>query len=208
MARNLTAGMITALTAAQNRPILLFEGTFSTGALRLWTGTGPLTWDSKTWEGNGLFIAVQLATETGDIEATGITIQLSAPSAAVVSLVLGTVRMGQPGKIWLAMLDANGAVISTPYLIFSGLFDSAEIEENESAPEIVLKYETKLIELERGKTFRYTTDSQRIFSSSDRGFEYVPKIQDWDGFWGKTNAKKPSKNDKKKNQKKPTKYKW
>ena len=202
MARNLTAGMITALTAAQNRPILLFEGTFSTGALRLWTGTGPLTWDSKTWEGNGLFISVQLATETGDIEATGISIQLSAPSAAVVSLVLGTVRMGQPGKIWLGMLDANGAVISTPYLIFSGLFDSAEIEENESAPEIVLKYETKLIELERGKTFRYTSDSQKIFNGSDKGFDYVPKIQDWDGFWGKTNAKKPVKNDKKKNQKK------
>lgn len=204
MSRNLTAGMVTELTAAVNRPALFFEGTFQPGALRLWTGTGPIVWNSQTWEGNGLVISFQLATETADVEATGVSIQLAAPSSQVVSLVLGTVRMGQPCKIWLGMLNASGAVIASPYLIFSGLFDTAEMEENEEVPEVVLKYETRLIELERGKEFRYTTENQRIFNGTDRGFEYVPKIQDWDGFWGKTNAKKPTKTDKGKNSKKPS----
>jgi hypothetical protein len=105
--------------------------------------------------------------------------------------------MGQSGKVWFGFLTSAGAVVSTPYLLFSGLFDTAEIDENDQAPEIVLRYETKLVELERGKTFRYTTDNQRIFNATDRGFEYVPTIQDWNGYWG-PKAKKPIKQDKKK----------
>ena len=118
-----------------------------------------------------------------------------------MSLVLSDVKMGQPAKVWFGFLTSAGAVVSTPYLLFSGLFDTAEIDENDQSPEIVLRYETKLIELERGKTFRYTTDSQRIFNATDRGFEYVPTIQDWNGYWG-PKAKKPTKKDKNKQTKK------
>ena len=199
--RALSTEMVTEINASLNRPCFFFETTLATGTLRLWNGTGPITWNGFTWQGDSTLISIQLASETEEIRSTGIEVSLNGSSLSVVSLVLSDVKMGQPAKVWFGFLTSAGAVVSTPYLLFSGLFDTAEIDENDQSPEIVLRYETKLIELERGKTFRYTTDSQRIFNATDRGFEYVPTIQDWNGYWG-PKAKKPTKKDKNKQTKK------
>lgn len=198
MARDLTAGMVTQLTATSNRPVLFFEGEFSSGTLRFWTGSGVLNWDSKTWEGNGLLHGFQLATETEDIEATGVEIELSGVSEATTQLVLASAEMGRPGRLWLGMLNSSGVIIADPYKIFDGKFDTAEIVENAEASEITIKYETRLIELERGREWRYTPENQRLFNASDKGFDYVAGIQEWDGFWG-PKAKPPEKKDKNKN---------
>jgi hypothetical protein len=186
MPRDLTSAMVDELTASENRPILLFEGVFSSGTLRFWTGSGVLSWDSKDWQGNGLLHGFKLAPETGDIEATGIEVELSGVSQSIIQLVLSSVQQGKSGKIWLGMLDQDGDVIADPYLVFSGLFDMAEITEDSEMPEVVLKYETRLIELESARDFRYTQESQKLFNSDDKGFEYIDSIQDWSGFWGRT----------------------
>lgn len=198
MARNLTPEMITALTAEKNRPVLFYEGEFSTGTLRFWTGSGTIVWDGENWEGNGLFLDTRLSAQTKDIEATGIEINLSGVSQAIIQLVLITAELGKKGKIWLGMLNEDGTVIDSPSILFSGNFDTAEIVENEDSPEIAIKYETKLIELERGKEYRYTPESQRIFDPTDKGFDYVAGLQEWDGYWG-PKAKPPEKPDKNKN---------
>jgi heat shock protein HslJ len=195
--RALSTQMVTEINASLNRPIFFFETVLSGSTLRLWSGTGPINWNGFTWQGDSTLISIQLASETNEIRSTGIEVSLNGSSSSVVSLVLSDVKMGQSGKVWFGFLTSAGAEVSTPYLLFSGLFDTAEIDENDQAPEIVLRYETKLVELERGKTFRYTTDNQRIFNATDRGFEYVPTIQDWNGYWG-PKAKKPIKQDKKK----------
>jgi hypothetical protein len=195
--RALSTAMVSEINASLNRPCFFFETALSGSTLRLWSGTGPINWNGFTWQGDSTLISIQLASETNEIRSTGIEVSLNGSSSSVVSLVLSDVKMGQSGKVWFGFLTSAGAVVSTPYLLFSGLFDTAEIDENDQAPEIVLRYETKLVELERGKTFRYTTDNQRIFNATDRGFEYVPTIQDWNGYWG-PKAKKPIKQDKKK----------
>jgi hypothetical protein len=198
VARDLTNDMITALTASENRPVIFFEGAFESGTLRFWTGSGVITWDSKQWQGNGLVHGFSLATETGDVEANGVEVILSGVSQSIIQLVLSSVRQGKVGTLWLGMLNTSGAVIGSPYKIFEGFFDTAEINENSEMPEIVIKYETKLIELERARDYRYTTESQKLFNSSDKGFEYVDGLQDWDGFWGKAERKPKKKKREKK----------
>jgi len=201
MPRDLTAGMISAITASTCRPILLFEGEFSSGNINFWSGSGDLTWDSKTWQGNGLIHGFKLAPETGDIEATGIEVELSGVSQSMIQLVLSSVEQGRTGIIWLGMLDTSGAVIADPYPVFNGLFDMAEISEDSETPQVTLKYESRLIELEKTKDFRYTTESQRLFNNTDKGFEYVDGLQDWQGFWGRAKKKLKKKKREKKGKK-------
>lgn len=201
MARQLTAEFLAAISSNSIRPALFFEGEFTTGTLRFWSGQGEITWNNRTWEGNGLQKQIRFPTETTDVEATGIEIQLSGVSIATTQLVLGSAAMGRPGRIWLAMLDESGEVIPDPYLVFDGKFDTAEIVENETEPEITIRYESRLIDLDRGKEYRYTTESQKLFNNTDTGFDFVPGIQDWEGQFG-PKARPPAKKDKDKNKNK------
>jgi hypothetical protein len=198
MARDLTSNLIDELEANLNRPFFLFEGVFQSSTLRFWTGSGVLSWDSKTWQGNGLFVGLKLAAETSDIEANGIEVQLSGVSSSIVSLVLNEVQQGKQGNIWLGMVDSSGQVIADPYKVFTGGFDTAEINEDPDSPTITIKYETKLIILEKAADYRYTPESQKLFDATDKGFDYVANIQDWDGFWGKQNRKPKKKKRKEK----------
>lgn len=202
MSRDLTAEMITELLAATNRPVFFFEGQFQDGTLRYWTGTGPISWNGQTWEGNGLLQGVRLAAEVTHIEATGIEIHLAGVSQQVLALILISAQMGKPGRLYFGFLNTAGAVIANPYLLFEGKFDQAEITESYENPIVTLRYESRVIDIERGKEWRYTTESQKISLNTDRGFEYVPTIQDWKGFWGPKENKPDKKDNKKGNNKK------
>lgn len=203
MSRDLTANMITELLAATNRPIFLFEGEFGDGTLRYWSGTGPISWNGYTWEGNGLLHGIKPAAEVTHIEATGVEIYLAGVSDQVLSLILISAQLGRPGRIYFGFLDNSGAIVSSPYLLFEGRFDQAEIIESAENPMVTLKYESRVIDIERGKDWRYTPESQRIIYSGDKGFDYVSSLQDWKGFWG-PKEKKPEKKDDRKGKPKNT----
>jgi hypothetical protein len=44
--RDLAAAQLAMITAAAKRPVLFFEGEFSGGTLRLWSGVGTISWNS------------------------------------------------------------------------------------------------------------------------------------------------------------------
>ena len=49
MARVLTAAMLAAIRTGNLRPVLFYEGVFGSGTVRLFTGSGTLTWNGNTW---------------------------------------------------------------------------------------------------------------------------------------------------------------
>lgn len=113
MARDLTAAMQAQAVAARVRPVLFYEGEFSTGFLRLWSGLGTISWDSKTWTGAGNLLAVSEITETTEVRAVGITCQLSGMPSSLISTALAAARHGLPGKVWLGLLQPE-AYLSLP----------------------------------------------------------------------------------------------
>lgn len=185
MPRDLTANFISELTADSNRPFLLFEGVFASSTLRLWTGWGNLSWDSKTWLGNGWFQSIGGIRESTEISAIGSDIVLAGVPSTLISIMLQDAQQNKEGKTYLGFLDANGAVISDPYLLYQGKLDVPTIEEDADTSSIILSYEGDLIDLDRPKEYRYTHESQQIFFPGDTGFRYVTSLQDWSGFWGK-----------------------
>ncbi len=188
MARDLTAGVITELSASRVRPILFVEVEFSSGFVRFWSGIGDFTWDSKLWTGAGNLLSVTPAGETTTVRANGITMSLSGINPAVLSAVLANAQQGKPATCWLGFLDASDEIVADPYLFFKGRVDVPEIEEGPETATVTITAESQLIELRKVRPRRYTGQDQKIDYPTDLGFDFIPHLKSWNGIWGKASS--------------------
>lgn len=184
--RNLTAGMVTQVQAAKLQPFLLFEGEFADSAfLRLWTGVGDLSWNGYTWTGGGQLIQISPVGESTNIEALGFTATVSGMPSVNISIALQSLRQGKPGKVWLGVFDqTTGEIVPDPYLVQEGKFDVAVIDDDGDKCTIAASYESRLVELLKPRDRRYTHEDQRLDYLSDKGFQFVPSLQDRVLIWG------------------------
>lgn len=199
MTRALDATLLTELLATSFRPAFFYEGAFQFGNfLRLWTGTGDFSWNSNTWLGNGWLGVPDIAEESTDPQAASCGIILMGVPQSAISLALNNLQRGASGKVWLAAINASGALQGTPYLCFSGKLDGVSMEESAETANIHISYESDLIDLERTRTFRFTKESQAQFYSDDLGFDYVSTLQN-SIFWGNKKHENKQKHNGKRN---------
>jgi hypothetical protein len=184
MARDLTASVITQLQAASVEVGILFEGEFASGWVRLWSGIGNLSWDSKTWNGVGTLLGISAIDETNEIRASGLTVTLSGVPSDLLAAALGDARSGKTGRVYLAFFS-GGSVVADPVLQFEGRLDVPAIEDGEDTATIAISYESELIDLERARERRYTPEDQAIDYPGDLGFAYVAALQDAQITWGR-----------------------
>jgi len=185
MTRSATAPMLAALTAQVVRPIIFFEGQFASGWLRLWTGVGDLVWNGQTWTGAGQLLALGTLSETSEIVASGTTVSLSGVPASIVSACITDARQGLPGRVWLGTLDTAGAVIASPVLVFAGRLDVPDIIDGATECTVSITYESRLIDLQTPREWRWTHESQQALYPDDMGFEFVTSIQSVEVKWGR-----------------------
>lgn len=181
--RTVTAPMQAASDAPAQAPVLLVEAVFDAGALRLWTGLGELLYDAKTWTGSGDLLRVEPAAEVQAVVSAGASFTLSGVPSDLVALALAEDYQGRPVSMWLAMLDAAGAVTADPVLVFAGRLDVMEIDEAAETAIIQVSAESRLADLERPPGGVYTDEDQKARFPTDRGFEFVATLQDREVIW-------------------------
>lgn len=191
MSRALTAGLLAAVLAGSIRPRLFYEGVFSTGTLNLWTGERDIVWNSKTWTAAGQMLEISPVEEASEVRAVNFTVALNGESAALLSVNLGAARQGLDGTVWIGALDAAGALIVDPFKAFAGRLDRPEITDDGASCRIAVLYESRLIDLERARARHYTHEDQQIDFAGDRGFEFVPGLQDATIPWGQAGQAVP-----------------
>lgn len=174
-----------ALAAGTVRPVLIASLDTASGTVRAWSGIGDLAFGGETYNGVGDLGGVSPIKETSDLEATGCNFKFSGISAALVSTALGQIRYGRDAKLWLGLLDGAGALIADPYLIFQGFTDNAAIDDSAESAAITVSAESRFIDLDRPRARRYTSQDQNISHPGDRGFDYVPGLQDKEIVFGR-----------------------
>lgn len=184
MPRSVTSGFASAVAAGTVYPAILVEGNFDSGPLRLWSGIGNLTWNTYTWTGAGTLLGVETISEKGTVEALGTTVSLTGIPSSIISLALAEPYQGRLIRIYQALLDATGAVISDPDERFTGRADVMSISDDAATCTISMTVESRLIDLQRPRWRRYTNEDQQIDYPGDRGFEFVASIQDKPIKWG------------------------
>jgi hypothetical protein len=184
MTRELSTEMLSAITAGTIAPVLIAKIGTASGDINTWTGIGDLIFNAETYSGIGNFGGISTIQESSQLQATGVTFSLSGVPSSLISSVLGEMRYGKTAILWMGLIDlSTGLLVDSPIQVFSGLTDTATIDENIDTPVISINAESRLIDLERPRTRRYTTEDQQIDYPNDLGFEYVPSLQDISIVW-------------------------
>ncbi len=168
------------------RPILLAEFDFETSTDRAWSGFGQLEWGGFTWYGAGILGKVSTVEETAELRATGASFQLSGIPADLIDKVSNFPIQGHKAKLYLGFIEEDFKVlIMDPVLIFDGRMDTVEILDSGETATVTLTAESRLRDLERPRTKRYTDADQQSRFPGDKGLEYVPSMQDKQIIWGR-----------------------
>lgn len=184
--RPLHAAVKTAMAADTVYPALLFYADFPGGAVRMWTGIGPLAVMGETWTGLGDLIGVEDVTESTDSAAQSLAVRLSGiPSTVFNPVMLGNYQ-NRRAEVWLCAMTADGAVIGDPYLLFSGLMDSDSIRDTGTEVSVTITVESAMSDQLKPRVFRYTHEDQQTLypAANDKGFEFVAALQNVELRWG------------------------
>ena len=176
--------MQTALASPSVRPVLLCDLQTPSSWIYLSTLPGALTWNFHTYTGGGILLGVPSIEDAGELRATGCDIPLNGANSGSLSLAL-SLSHSRTLTVYLGLFDTSGTLIVDPFILFFGKFDKATIDEDPTEPKVVLHYESEIMRLKRPGSFRYTDAIQQSLFPGDKGFQYAPVLEDWNGYWGK-----------------------
>lgn len=185
MSRDLTTAYKYAITAGTVKPVLLLVAEFDSGTLRFWNGVGDLVYDSNTYTGSGILLSVSEVVETQNIEAHGMSFELSGIPSSLISVALAEEYQGRQITLTFAPLGSAGDPVADPFVIFSGKADVMTIEDGSKSASIKLTAENDLIVLTRPNERRRTPEDQKLKYAGDTFFDQVAVLQSKDIVWGK-----------------------
>ena len=174
---------ISGITDSEIQPFYAVELLFDSGAVRLWTGYDNKTVGGDTYLGTGNLLSIPNVEEVADMSAKSAEITLSGVATQLVSLALQEPYQGRNARI---LFGVEG---QTPIEVFGGLMDVMTISDSGEASTISLTVESRLVELERIRPFRYTDNSQKLRHPTDDFFSFVPALQDREILWGREAVK-------------------
>ncbi len=197
-----------ALEASEIQPLFAVQLMLDAQPLYFWTGLGDLTIDGITYVGTGQFLAISEMEETAEIAAKGAVITLSGIPSELLSLAISTPYQGRLCKILFGAIDASkqylkqengdfvlteaGGRIDVTYVdntpainLFTGYIDKMDIDEGPETSTIAMSIESRLIDLERPRIFRFSDQNQKTRYPTDKGLEFVEDLQDKQFNWGR-----------------------
>jgi hypothetical protein len=198
MPRTMTTAMAAALAAPELRMALFASLQFGDNTIYVWSGLGPVTWNSMTFQGVGTLGMIEGIGEGSTVEAKGVKVSLSGIPSALVGEVLFETRVLRTAKIWLALYDASNSLIADPLLSYQGMMDQPEIIDDGKECKITINLENALVDMNRAVNRRYTDQDQQIdladtlarlglpSNTVDTGFRHVAGLQLQITFWGRT----------------------
>jgi hypothetical protein len=185
MSRTLSTAMQAVATAELVRPIYLVDLEFASGSIYLWSGLGDLSFNSNTYIGVGDLLSIGAVQESTELTATGAQITLGGIKQSLLTLARDEPYQGRPLTIRLGAFDENGDLIASPVILFSGFMDVMTINDSGETSTITVSAENKLIVFQKTAVRRYTAEDQKIEHPTDKGFEFVAKIQEKEIVWGR-----------------------
>ena len=185
MSRTLSTAMQAVATAEVVRPIYLVDLEFASGSIYLWSGLGDLSFNSNTYIGAGDLLTIGAVQESTELTATGAQITLGGIKQSLLTLARDEPYQGRPLTIRLGAFDENGDLIASPVILFSGFMDVMTINDSGETSTITVSAENKLIIFQKTAVRRYTAEDQKIEHPTDKGFEFVAKIQEKEVVWGR-----------------------
>ena len=166
--------------------MVLFYGVeleFDSGTVRLWNGTHDAVIEGETYTGTGSLLSISEVEETGEIAARGVSMSLSGLDNNFIYTALAENYQNRNARILFGTIENS---TYTAYTLFRGRMDVMTISEGADSATITITAENALIDLERPRISRYTSEDQKTKYPNDLGLDYVADLQDKEILWGRT----------------------
>lgn len=170
----------------ENQSVNLFfavEMEFDSEVARFWNGYTEETIDGDVYAAAGHLLGVSGIEESGEVSAKGATISITGLDASFISIALNENYQNRRARIIVGTVDDG---VFTSYTLFRGRMDVMEITESGDGATLTVSVESRLIDLERPRSSRYTSEDQKTYYPGDLGLDYVADLQDKQINWGKS----------------------
>ena len=162
MSHAMTAAVQTAINAGHSTFMVLVELDFQSGFVRVCNANISITWNGFTWSGLGELGQISAISESADLEAAGLTMQLSGIPLTIISTALNEQYQGRSVKVWIAPLDPDTQqTITDPILIFNGRGDTMSIDLGTTAT-LTYSAESRLADWDRARVRRFNSPDQKL----------------------------------------------
>jgi len=158
------------------------EFEFDSGTVRLWNGYTDAQIEGETYQAAGDLLNISNVEENGEIAARGASVTLTGLDTSLVSVVLSEDYQNRPARIMFGTIESG---VYSAYTLFKGRMDVMSITEDGQTASIDITIENRLIDLERPRVYRYTSEDQKAKYPSDLGLDYVADLQDKQILWGR-----------------------
>jgi hypothetical protein len=183
MPRQLDSSMAAALATGHIQPFFMALLSFKSSQQWIWSGVGNLVWNSQNFIGVGSFAKLGTIQEGTDVNAYGTTVTLSGIDPVLLEDCMTDMVPGAQATLWFGLL-ASGAIVGSPYQIFSGTMDQPTVSWDADTISITLALESRMLDLARPSNRRYTSADQRLYFPTDTAFSWVEQLNDLADNWG------------------------
>lgn len=182
--RTFSSSFATEMSGSVICPAICVQMFLDNGQLNLWTGTGELVYNGETYTGTGNLGSVSSVESNGNLAADCITLTLQGVDNSTLAIVNSQDYRGRKVVADVILFGTDGNFIAGSTL-FVGKIDVCAITREATSSTVSLTVENHLIELNRARIRRYTTQDQALRDKTDIGFEYISKVaQDFSFTWG------------------------
>ena len=186
MGRTIASSIVSKLDDAEVFPFYAVDLLFDSNPVHAWTGLNEITLNSNTYTGVGNLLQISEVQESQDISAKGMTLTLSGIPSSLLALALIQPYQGRECKLYLGFMTSWANPDASPDIveIFCGYMDQMTINEGAESSTITTSVESRLIDLERPRTRRYTSENQKQRHLGDKAFDFVESLQTIRLQWG------------------------
>lgn len=185
MSRNLPAVVEAAARASVVRVVWMVRLDYPGGVVAACSAPFPIVYGADTYHGVGNLGTIAPAEEGAELQAYSLTVTLSGVKPESIAAALGQAYQGRDARIYAAFLDAEHAIVEAPVLLFRGRMDVQDIELGSEAT-ISVTIVSRLVDWDRARIRRYTHEDQQSAFPGDKGFEFVPTMEDLTIIWGRS----------------------
>lgn len=171
MARNLPTNVVTQINGEQVRLVFLVKLSTSTNIL-LTNHSKDITYSSDTYVADGSFSTLNQVKETGALEYSNISLELTNPGTTNKNTLLNGGYVNKDAVIYIGFLDSDETLINV-FEYFKGQVGNVSVSDTEKGVmlQIELVNQFKNWEIKKGR--KYTDQSQQDAFPGDKGLAFA-----------------------------------
>jgi hypothetical protein len=159
-----------------SRVALMCDLIFDEVPVFVWSRTYQITFEGKVYApiaglGGGLVVRQSLANKSLNSTAA-----ISGHAPELLALALTSRYQNRPARLYLATIDEAGLILNRE-LIFNGLMETIDIEDDGVEPRLDISIRSKFGLLEIPSELRYTPGDQKSLHGDDSFFDFIVAAQ-------------------------------